>query len=261
MIQKQDMIIVSHKQIADHIFELTLRGSLTNEMTSPGQFVHVKIMNGSEPLLRRPISICSIDRENEQFTMLYRVSGSGSGTSTLSQLMKGFTVNVLGPLGNGFPVDELEEGQTALLVGGGIGVPPLYELSKRLTSRGVKVIHILGFQEQKVVFYKEEFTALGETYIATVDGSFGTKGFVTDVIDKLDVTIDGYYTCGPAPMLRAVEQKLSGVDGYISMEQRMGCGVGACLACVCHVQGDDTGTAYKKVCSDGPVFKSKVVVV
>ncbi|PPA72112.1 dihydroorotate dehydrogenase electron transfer subunit [Jeotgalibacillus proteolyticus] len=259
MIQQENMTIISHRSIAKDIYELILQGSLTKQMTSPGQFVHIRVTSGSDPLLRRPISICSIDQENGQFTMLYRVSGSG--TRVLSEQAAGATVNVLGPLGNGFPVEYLTSGQKALLIGGGIGVPPLYELSKRLTERGIEVTHVLGFQQKDAVFYQDRFEELGKTHIATADGSHGTKGFVTDVIEKLSIEADAYFTCGPSPMLKAVEQSMPEVDGFISMEQRMGCGVGACLACVCQVQGDETGLAYKKVCTDGPVFQSGEVVV
>ncbi|KIL47654.1 dihydroorotate dehydrogenase electron transfer subunit [Jeotgalibacillus campisalis] len=259
MIGHQNMKIVSHESIAADIYELVLEGELTKRMTSPGQFVHIKVTTGNDPLLRRPISICSIDPDLNQFTMLYRVSGSG--TRVLAERATGASVHVLGPLGNGFPVDYLKHGERALLVGGGIGVPPLYELSKRLTERGVHVTHILGFQTEKAVFYKKEFEALGDTYIATVDGSYGTKGFVTDVADQLSFQPDAYYTCGPAAMLKAVEAKFKDINGFISMEQRMGCGIGACLACVCHVAGDESNLLYKKVCSDGPVFKSGEVVL
>lgn len=259
MIQQQSMTIVSHQLIAQDVYELTLQGSLTRSMSSPGQFVHVKVTEGSDPLLRRPISICSIDPQLEQFTMLYRVSGSG--TKVLSTLVPGSELNVMGPLGNGFPVNELQEGEKALLIGGGIGVPPLYELSRQLINKGVKVTHVLGFQQQNAVFYKHEFEQLGETFIATVDGSEGTKGFVTDVIKDLSFEPDAYFTCGPTPMLKAVENMFDHTPGFISMEQRMGCGIGACLACVCHVQGDETGLQYKKVCSDGPVFHSGEVVL
>ncbi len=135
---------------------------------------------GLIPLLRRPISISSIDKDNRQFTMIYRTEGRG--TTLLSKKKAGDEVDVLGPLGNGFPVVETNQGETALLVGGGIGVPPLYELSRQLKAQGVKVIHILGFQTENVVFYEKMFSELGETHVATVDGSHGHKGFVTDVI-------------------------------------------------------------------------------
>ncbi|MGD7043620.1 dihydroorotate dehydrogenase electron transfer subunit [Jeotgalibacillus proteolyticus] len=259
MIGYENMKIVSHREIAANIFELNLEGELTKKMTSAGQFVHLKITSGNDPLLRRPISICSIDAEMNQFTMLYRVSGNG--TRVLSERAPGAFIHVLGPLGNGFPDDYLKEGEQALLIGGGIGVPPLYELSKRLVKNGVQVTHILGFQTESAVFYKNEFEELGETHIATADGTHGVKGFVTDVAEQLSIQPDAYYTCGPSPMLKAVESKYETINGFISMEQRMGCGIGACLACVCHVAGDESRLEYKKVCSDGPVFKSGEVVI
>ena len=168
---------------------------------------------------------------------------------------------MLGPLGHGFPVEEAESGQTALLVGGGIGVPPLYELSQRLVAKGVRVIHILGFQTKDVVFYEEKFAELGDTYVATVDGTHGTKGFVTDVIDSYGIDFDILYSCGPLAMLRALEGRYKERKAYISLEERMGCGIGACFACVCHLQADPSGHSYKKVCSDGPVFPIGEVVL
>ncbi len=259
MIKQEWMTITGQKSIAKDIFELTLKGSLVEEMTSPGQFVHIKVGNGVDPLLRRPISICSIDKESLQFTMLYR--SEGHGTKLLSEKSIGDKINVLGPLGNGFPVDATNSKETALLVGGGIGVPPLYELSKQLVDSGVKVIHVLGFQSAENAFYESEFSKLGKTYISTVDGSYGTKGFVTDVIVNNDLTFDTLYACGPNVMLQALENRYRDRRAFLSLEERMGCGIGACFACVCHVQNDPTGFTYKKVCSDGPVFKVGEVVL
>ncbi|WP_028398944.1 dihydroorotate dehydrogenase electron transfer subunit [Ectobacillus panaciterrae] len=259
MIQKEMMTVVSQKEIAHNIYELVLQGSLVQEMSEPGQFVHIKVAEGNSPLLRRPISICNIDQEKSEFTMLYRAEGQG--TKVLSQQLSGSKIDVLGPLGNGFPVEEAEEGQIACLVGGGIGVPPLYELSQRLVAKGVRVIHVLGFQNKDAVFYEEKFAELGETYIATVDGSHGTKGFVTNILDQYGITFDVLYSCGPTPMLKALEQRYSNKKAYISLEERMGCGIGACFACVCHTQSDPNGYSYKKICSDGPVFKVGEVVL
>ncbi len=191
--------------------------------------------------------------------MLYRAEGQG--TKTLATRKQGEMVDVLGPLGHGFPVEEAEAGQTALLVGRGIGVPPLYELSQRLVAKGVRVIHILGFQTKDVVFYEEKFAELGDTYVATVDGTHGTKGFVTDVIDHYGIDFDILYSCGPLAMLRALEGRYKEKKAYISLEERMGCGIGACFACVCHLQEDPSGHSYKKVCSDGPVFPIGEVVL
>ncbi len=259
MIRQEWMTIVQQKSIAKDIFELTVQGKLVEEMSEPGQFVHIKVGSGVEPLLRRPISICTIDKENSRFTMLYR--SEGIGTKMLSEKSAGETINILGPLGNGFPVNATSTGETAILVGGGIGVPPLYELSKQLVNTGVKVIHVLGFQSMENVFYEDHFQELGDTYISTVDGSYGTKGFVTDVIDKYNLAFDTLYSCGPNVMLQALENRYINRRAYLSLEERMGCGIGACFACVCHVQNDPTGFSYKKVCSDGPVFKVGEVVL
>ncbi|PFJ15281.1 dihydroorotate dehydrogenase electron transfer subunit [Bacillus cereus] len=259
MMQKQNMIVVNQKEIAKNIYELVLQGTLVQQMNEPGQFVHIKVAEGIAPLLRRPISICNVDQEKNEFTMLYRAEGQG--TKTLATRKQGEMVDVLGPLGHGFPVEEAEDGQTALLVGGGIGVPPLYELSQRLVAKGVRVIHILGFQTKDVVFYEEKFAELGDTYVATVDGTHGTKGFVTDVIDNSGIGFDILYSCGPLAMLRALEGRYKEKKAYISLEERMGCGIGACFACVCHLQEDPSGHSYKKVCSDGPVFPIGEVVL
>lgn len=249
------MKVVRQKQIADDIFELTLIGQLTLEMKQPGQFVHIRVTDGYDPALRRPISIAEIDHESMQFKMIYRAGGHG--TKILSTKKAGDEVDVLGPLGNGFPVEEAESGQTALLVGGGIGVPPLYELSKRLNERGVKTIHVLGFQSEYNVFYEEQFKELGDTYIVTADGTKGTKGFVTDLLKEVNPTFDVFYSCGPMQMLGALEKAYPDQKGFLSFEERMGCGIGACYACVC----DTTDGDYKKVCSDGPVFPRGVVAL
>ncbi|MEH7386673.1 dihydroorotate dehydrogenase electron transfer subunit [Bacillus sp. JJ1521] len=259
MIKKEQMKVVRHIQIAEDIFELKLAGALVQEMNEPGQFVHVKVSDGIDPLLRRPISIANINYEDGECTLIYRKEGLG--TLVLSEKNIDQSVDVLGPLGNGFPVDEVEIGQTALLVGGGIGVPPLYELSKQLVAKGVNVIHVLGFQSKFAVFYEDKFNELGKTYIATIDGSVGIKGFVTDVITNFGITFDTLYSCGPTPMLKALENAYPDRNAYISLEERMGCGIGACFACVCHLQNDPDGYSYKKVCSDGPVFKVGEVVL
>ncbi|MFF6015059.1 dihydroorotate dehydrogenase electron transfer subunit [Lysinibacillus fusiformis] len=257
MIRQEKMTVVSQKQIATNIFELTLHGQLVQDMT-PGQFVHVKVSDSLEPLLRRPISIANIDKDNNEFTMIYRAEGRG--TKVLATNREGQQVNVLGPIGNGFPVDAVKEGGTALLVGGGIGVPPLHELSKQLNARGVKTIHVLGFQTEDVCFYEEEFSALGETHYVTVDGSKGTKGFVTNVLESRAPEFDVFYSCGPLLMLKALEGFYPEKEGFLSFEERMGCGIGACFACVCKTT-DQVAKDYVKVCSDGPVFPKGTVAL
>ena len=177
----------------------------------------------------------------------------------LSQAKNGEIIDVLGPLGNGFSVDS--DSRTALLVGGGIGVPPLYGLSKKLVENGWIVKHILGFQTESVSFYVNKFRELGETFVATVDGTLGTSGYVTDVIHNESPNFDVFYSCGPTPMLKALQSQLGDRRGFISLEERMGCGIGACFACVCHKQDDPQGSSYVKVCSDGPVFPVGVVLL
>ncbi|MDF2926969.1 MAG: Dihydroorotate dehydrogenase electron transfer subunit [Paenibacillaceae bacterium] len=257
--KNESMRVVSQQLLARHIYELVLEGGLAEEMGEPGRFVHVKAEPGTDPLLRRPISICEADTAKGQFTMIYRAEGKG--TRQLAAKQPGDYVDVLGPLGRGFPVQEASPGETALLIGGGIGVPPLYYLSKQLLARGVRPVHVLGFAAQEDVFYQDKFSALGETYLATVDGSCGDKGFVTDVIAERGLTFDVLYACGPTPMLKALDVLYRDVKGFLSLEERMGCGVGACYACVCKVQGDETGLAYRKVCKDGPVFPIGEVVL
>jgi dihydroorotate dehydrogenase electron transfer subunit len=258
MIVNERMNVVSHERIATNIFELILQGDLVNEIKAPGQFVHVKTGTGIDPLLRRPISIAAQDHKNQTMTLIYRAEGKG--TKLLSAVNIGEMVDILGPLGNGFTVEN-GEGKTALLVGGGIGVPPLYGLSKRLIKHGWTVKHILGFQDESASFYEEYFSKLGETYLATVDGSKGTHGYVTDVIQSEALQFDEYFSCGPTPMLKALQTKLEEKKGFISLEERMGCGIGACFACVCHKQDDPLGTSYVKICSDGPVFPAGVVQI
>ncbi|WP_088005871.1 dihydroorotate dehydrogenase electron transfer subunit [Indiicoccus explosivorum] len=251
MIRKELMTVVRQREIAYRIFELTARGSIVGDM-EPGQFVHIRPADSFEPLLRRPISIAAIEPEKKEFTMLYRTEGRG--TEVLAEKKSGDALDVLGPLGNGFPVHEAK--RKALLVGGGIGVPPLYELARQLSTLGVETVHVLGFDSADSVFYESEFSAIGKTYVATVDGTRGTAGFVTHVLEGIPDDFDTYYSCGPAPMLKAVEQLYPGKTGYLSYEQRMGCGIGACFACVCK---SNDARDYVKVCSDGPVFPAGVV--
>lgn len=253
------MEITSQSEIANGIYELKMRGELAARMRNPGQFLHIKVNSGSDPLLRRPISICDVDEESNEVTMIYRVEGAG--TKALADKTPGMMLDVLGPLGHGFPVNEALPMESALLVGGGIGVPPLYYLAKQLIDRGVSVTTVLGFQTKDAIFYSEQFSELGPLSIATVDGSSGYKGFVTDIIEEKKLTFDVLYACGPTPMLKALQGRYTERRAFLSLEQRMGCGVGACFACVCHTQDDPDGVTYKKVCTDGPVFRAGEVVL
>ncbi|NGP44316.1 dihydroorotate dehydrogenase electron transfer subunit [Bacillaceae bacterium SIJ1] len=258
MIEKEHLEVVQQREIAESVFEAELYGSLVAQMTVPGQFVHLRVTEGTAPLLRRPISLCDVDVKERKLKIIYR--RQGEGTKQLARLRAGDTVDVLGPLGHGFPTD-LPEGRSALLIGGGVGVPPLYYLAKQLKNQGIAVRHILGFDTMTSVFYEKEFAALGPTTVTTVDGTYGMQGLVTDALqaDVTDSEADRIYSCGPTPMLRALEQALPNKELYVSLEERMGCGVGACLACVC--QTYDGGTSYKKICTDGPVFRAGEVVL
>ncbi|WP_042356306.1 dihydroorotate dehydrogenase electron transfer subunit [Bacillus rubiinfantis] len=257
MVKKELCEIISNREIAYRIYEMKVSAQLAADINAPGQFVHIRITNGLDPLLRRPISISSFDKKNKEITFVYRIEGRG--TALMAAMQPGMSLDILGPLGNGFPIEAVDNGETALLVGGGVGIPPLLELSNQLACKGVNVIHVLGFQTKQVVFYAQEFSKNGLTYVTTADGSYGKKGFVTDVIKAL--SFDCLYTCGPLPMLKAIWQEYQEKKIYLSMEERMGCGIGACLACVCKSKDDGLAVSYKKVCSDGPVFRGGEVLL
>ena len=251
--KREWMTILHHKEIARETYQLVLQGDIVSDVSDPGQFVHIQV--SQDYYLRRPVSISNINPEERTMTLLYKVMGQG--TDALTRKFVGEKLDVLGPGGQGFPVDSVET-KHALLVGGGIGVPPLYYLAKRLRDRGVEVTSILGFQSEADAFLTEEFRELGDVYVTTNDGSFGHHGLVTDLFPELEGTFDTYFTCGPTVMLKAVSEHLSHVPGYISMEERMGCGIGACFACVVPAH-DEKG--YRRICCDGPVFNASEVVL
>lgn len=259
---KQEMMtIVCQKQLAPRIYQMTLTGELVKEMKIPGQFVHIKVPR-ADLLLRRPISLNQIDIENKTCTIIYRVEGDG--TRVFSEMIAGEKLDVMGPLGNGFDVSGLKEGQKAYVVGGGIGIPPMYELSKQLNERGVEVVHFLGYASKEVAYFQDEFSALGNTYFATDDGSLGVHGNVGHLLKDAvkNEQPDVVYACGANGMLKAVAEIFSDKkDVFLSMEQRMACGMGACYACVCHVKEDETGTKSVKVCDEGPIFRASEVVL
>ncbi|MDG5788259.1 dihydroorotate dehydrogenase electron transfer subunit [Evansella sp. AB-P1] len=255
----ENMTITAQTEVAPKIYRIVLNGPLARELRDPGQFVNIRVGTGIDPTLRRPISICDVDLENEELTMIYRQEGKG--TKLLSEKLVGDEINILGPLGQGFPVEVAKKNSTCVLIGGGVGIPPLYYLAKKLVATGANVITILGFRTEKDIFLEEEFNELGQVIVTTEDGSKGMKGYVTDALKSL-TSYDVYYTCGPKPMLRAVEITAQS-PGYISLEERMGCGVGACLACVCDLTkpNEETGKGYAKICSDGPVFLAGEVIL
>lgn len=248
--KREWMTIVEHDKIARDTFRLVLQGSLAKKVKEPGQFVHIQV--SKDFYLRRPVSICEFNCERETMTLLYKVMGEG--TEEMSRKCVGDVLDVLGPSGKGFPIDELKA-RHALIVGGGIGVPPLYQLAKELYAKGIQVTSVLGFQSAEDAFMTKEFSELGEVRVTTNDGTLGHHGMVTDVLEG---TYDLYFACGPTPMLRAISHQMEDTPGYLSMEERMGCGIGACLACVVP-SNDEKG--YQRICCDGPVFDAKEVVL
>ncbi len=235
--------VVSNKPIARSVYELRLSGD-TSAITAPGQFVNFKV-DGC--YLRRPISVCTYDEAG--LTVIYKVVGVG--TELMAKWEAGQEVDTLTGLGNGYDISLA--GERPLLIGGGVGVPPMYHLCRVLREAGREVTVILGFGTAAEVFYEEEFKKLGATvYVTTADGTVGTRGFVTDVMKELDYTY--FYTCGPMPMFRAVE-KIAKTSGQFSFEERMGCGFGACMGCSCK-----TLTGNKRICMDGPVMKREEII-
>lgn len=243
------MLILSSKFIALDTIEMKLKNTYISQTAVPGQFIHINVAGH---MLRRPISIANADPEGKTITIVFKILGSG--TAQLAQYQPGMMIDALGPSGNGFNLNQ-NEGSTVLLIGGGVGVPPLHYLGRTLAHKNLNVISILGFQTARAVFYEKQFNQFSTTYIVTNDGTSGAKGFVTDILDHID-DFDCYYTCGPLPMLQAVTKELSHKNGFISLEERMGCGVGACFACVIPTNDDD---GYRKICEDGPVFDAKEV--
>lgn len=258
--KQEIMEITAQRLLAPRIYEMTLTGELVKEMSVPGQFVHLRVPR-NDLLLRRPISINHIDQENGTFRIIYRVEGDG--TRVFSELKPGDKLDVMGPLGNGFQLSEIHAGDIVYIIGGGIGIPPLYELSKQVIALGAKPIHFLGYASKEVMYYENEFRELGETRIATDDGTYGIHGNVGNLLVVSEEIPTAVFSCGANGMLRAVENLyLHKVDNVqLSLEARMACGMGACYACVCHLQEDETGKKSVKVCDEGPIFPAGKVVL
>lgn len=235
--------VISNKRIAKNVYEMKLEGD-TSAIINPGQFVNIKIEG---EFLRRPISIC--DYSDNTLTLIYKVVGKG--TSLMSAMQENTWLDILVGLGNGFNI--YDSGENPVLIGGGVGVPPMYRLAKELIEAGKKVSVIIGFNQADEVFYEEKFKEIGaDVYVTTVDGSVGTKGFVTDVLKDLDYSY--FYTCGPEPMLKAV-YNTSKTSGQLSFEERMGCGFGVCMGCSCK-----TKYGNKRICADGPVLEKEEII-
>ena len=257
--KREDAEILSQERIAKDIYSMWIRTEAA-ETAQPGQFISMYTNDGSK-LLPRPISICETDREAGSPRVVYRVTGKNTGTEIFSQMKAGDTIPVIGPLGNGFPY-ERAEGKRVFLMGGGIGVPPVLELAKRMKCDRKQIV--VGYRDEET-FLRDEFEQNGEVYISTEDGSVGTKGNVMDAIRENALEADIIYACGPTPMLRAIKKyaEENGIECYISLEERMACGIGACLACVCQSKEKDehSNVHNKRICKDGPVFLSTEVEI
>lgn len=251
---KIEAVVKSQEMLADGVYSMVLSAPEIARQAKAGQFVSIYTKDSSR-LLPRPISLCGIDKEKGELRLVYRVAGAG--TEEFSRYEAGEKVQVMGPLGNGFPLKE----KKAILIGGGIGIPPMLGLMEALDCERTAV---LGYRDSQM-FLKDEFEAFGPVYVATEDGSAGTKGNVLDAIRTNGVEGAVIYACGPTPMLRAIKAYAAenGIECYISLEERMACGIGACLACVCQSKEVDhhSNVHNKRICKDGPVFAAEEVEI
>ena len=271
-------VVVDQSSLGNGIYDLTLKTTNIAKAAKAGQFVSV-YSNDKSKLLPRPISLCGIDREEDTIRLVYRITGENTGTEEFSKLVMGDKIRILGPLGNGFTV---EPGKKAFLIGGGIGVPPMLQLAKDINSGVVQqfgdddksvdanenntpvcdINIVMGYRDAGT-FLLDEFKEQADSYVATEDGSVGTKGNVIDAINGNELKADVIYACGPTPMLRALKAYAAehDMECYISMEERMACGIGACLACVCKTKEKDahSNVNNKRICKEGPVFNAKEV--
>ncbi len=246
-----DGLIVSKRELSKNVFELTLKADIKNVNYSAGQFVHIEVPLKNH-ILRRPITVAKWDKENETFSVVIRAIGEG--TQAITNLSVNQTLNVLLTLGHGFKIEDLKENSQLLLVGGGLGIPALLEAAKAAYLKGLKVTSVLGFATKEAIFYEDEFKAYGDCIICTDDGSQGIKGHVGFGLDSLDMNFDEVYACGPLALSKMVQKRYP--ESYLSLEERMACGIGACAGCV--VFSADQSANYK-VCKDGPIFKAKEV--
>ena len=255
-IRLETMKVVAQEEIAPAIYELVLEGEMVEAMRA-GQFLHLRVPDDVH-LLRRPISISSIDKVKKQCHLIYRIEGSG--TAIFSTLKAGDSLDVMGPQGNGFDLSDLDQRSRVLLVGGGIGVPPLLEVAKQLNERSVEVTTVLGFATKDAVILEAELSQYSQVFVTTDDGSYGIRGNISVVIKELDSEFDAIYSCGAPGMMKYINQTFyEHPRAYLSLESRMACGMGACYACVLKVP--DGETVSQRVCEDGPVFKTGTVVL
>lgn len=251
MANKQGIMnVVSVKNIANDVYEMVLEGDGAKYITAPGQFINIKVSDTLQPYLRRPMSIS--DYDGNHIVIVFKVVGEG--TEILKDKQVDDKLDCLIGLGNGF---DTNSGNDVLLIGGGLGTPPMYNLGKKLAQEGKNVITVLGFNSSEDVFYEDKFKEFSSNvYVATMDGSYGTKGTVVDVIKENNIDFDNYYTCGPEPMLDALVKNYPD-NGQLSFEARMGCGFGACMGCSCKVKTKP----YKRICVEGPVLLSNEVII
>lgn len=256
---KESAVVISQESLADGIFSMWIKTEAAKE-AKPGQFMSLYTTDGSK-LLPRPISICEIDKEQMALRMVYRVTGEKTGTEQFSKLQSGDTIPVIGPLGNGFPFEKAK-GKKAFLMGGGIGVPPILELAKQMQCEEKQIV--VGYRDSHT-FLREQFEENGSLYISTEDGSVGSKGNIMNAIEENNLKADIIFACGPTPMLRAIKTyaQENDIECYISLEERMACGIGACLACVCKSKDVDhhSNVHNKRICKDGPVFLASEVEI
>lgn len=256
---QENVTVLKQQCIGKDIYDMTIQTKHIAGHAKAGQFVSL-YSNDASKLLPRPISLCGIDAEAGTLRLVYRVTGEGTGTEEFSRLKEGDKIRVLGPLGNGFTV---EPGKKAFLIGGGIGIPPMLELAKSIkAARTCEFVSVMGYRDAQT-FLLDEFKEQGDCYVATEDGSVGAKGNVLDAIKEYKLNADVIYACGPTPMLRALKAYAAeqGMTCYISMEERMACGIGACLACVCNSKEKDahSNVKNKRICKEGPVFLAEEV--
>ena len=257
--RKVKALVLSQRMIAPDIYDLWLATDMAGEAL-PGQFVGVYPNNPSN-LLPRPISICEVDKERQALRLVYRIAGKG--TAEFSKWQPDQEIFLLGILGNGFPIERMK-GRKVILMGGGIGIPPMLQLAKVLSREDVDVRIVAGYRDANL-FLKEDMEKYGKVFIATEDGSVGTKGNVLSVMEEEQIGADVIMACGPMPMLRAIKAyaKENQITAYISLEERMACGVGACLGCVCKTTHKDAHSHVNnaRICTDGPVFDAEEVEI
>lgn len=250
--RKETVKVLSQECLAEGIFSMWLETKAVLSAV-PGQFLSVYTNDGSK-LLPRPISICETDPARGRLRIVYRVTGENTGTEQFSRMRPGETLDIIGPLGNGFPLEK-GKGKRVFLMGGGIGIPPILELSRQLDCEEKQIV--IGYRDRHT-FLREEFEENGKLFISTEDGSVGVKGNVMDAIRENGLSADIIYACGPTLMLRAIKEyaQENGIECYLSLEERMACGIGACLACVCRTKEKDahSNVKNKRICKDGPVF-------